>query len=305
MGSESTATLAKTHNPGAKSGLHIGIDVGGRPSKGFDLCALTWAGGVPTKVAFSSVPHGAVLPNTDTLRPVVEKNDVAHFAKLTHQSALTTSLAVWKAITLFGDPCGVYVDSPSGFSRNTTGHGRRTEKAALPGVSFQMTPSLHAGKSHQGDWGWLVYGMVAFAATIHRDKGFTVDEWEEHIRDGLYQPTLRLQDLTVRECFPTASIVALRAGGRAGVISLIGPVKSQAVAVVTAVEAYLINGVRGTKRSGKALYDRADAFVAALTGLPDAAIGYSARELLPVSQVKWAGRKPADHVLEGAITLPT
>jgi len=75
----------------------------------------------------------------------------------------------------------------------------------MQGVSFQSTPSLATGTEHGGDWGWLVYGMIAFAACLHHGE-LTDARWLAALEEeeGTY-PRCDSSPIILRECFPTAT----------------------------------------------------------------------------------------------------
>jgi hypothetical protein len=192
-------------------GVHVGIDVGGRPEKGFDLCITTWMTGTLRDVHWKRIPHATPMPPTSDLRARVRDNDLAGFASLTQSSACATAAGFWREIGPLG-AAGVHIDSPSAFSRNRLRHGRLCEKRSITGVSFQATPSIACGNEHGGDWGWLVYGMVAFAAFLHRGQ-LTNTAWMEDLECGTFARSDSC-GIVLRECFPTATISMLRSQKR-------------------------------------------------------------------------------------------
>ena len=151
----------------ARDSVHVGIDVGGKPEKGFDLCITEWKGGFLKTVGWKRLPHTTLLPTTSTLRGLVRDGDLGGLALATEAAASATAAALWREIEQLG-VAGVHIDSPSALARNQLGHGRLCEKRSLTGVTFQSTPSIASGNEHGGEWGWLVYGMIAFAACLHR-----------------------------------------------------------------------------------------------------------------------------------------
>jgi hypothetical protein len=245
-----------TFSPRGKdeSFVAIGIDVGARPHKGFDLCRVEWANGRVADLKFASQQHSEPMPPTDSLRSHVSCGDVSSLAELTHPSASKTAAALWPVIEKLaaGALNGVFIDSPSGFSRNRLGHGRLTEKKSLKGVSFQSTPSLCCGREHGGDWAWLIYGMVAFASCLHRG-GFTLEDWLFALNEGLYQPSTSAS-IAIRECFPTASISVIRGRGAAELVKELLP---NSCVESKIVHEYLDHGIGGIKDS-KPEFDRAD-----------------------------------------------
>lgn len=167
IGVESSATQRSDNRPNShecsehsiavRDGVHIGIDVGGRCEKGFDLCITEWISGVLHSVQWKRLPHTRALPPTRSLRMLVRDGDVAGLARTTKEAASVTCATLWREIERF-DPAGIYIDSPSAFSRNIMGHGRRSEKRSLTGVFFQSTPSIACRSEHGGDWGGLSTG---------------------------------------------------------------------------------------------------------------------------------------------------
>jgi hypothetical protein len=183
----------------ARDGVHVGIDVGGRREKGFALCITEWVGGVLRAIKWKRLPHAMPLSPVSTLRALVREGDFAGFASVTLASASAAAAALWCEIQQFG-AAGVHIDSPSAFSRNRLGHGRLCEKASFTGVSFQSTPSIACGRDHGGDWGWLVYGMVAFAACVHSGQ-LTNADWMADLQRGTFARA-DLSGIVLRECFP-------------------------------------------------------------------------------------------------------
>jgi hypothetical protein len=278
-----------------RDGVHVGIDVGGRQEKGFDLCITEWVGGNLSAVSLKRLPHSTPLPPTSTLRTLVRNGDLAGLVAATYISASATAAAVWREIQPLG-AAGIHIDSPSAFSRNRLGHGRLCEKRSLTGVSFQSTPSINCGKEHGGDWGWLVYGMIAFSACLHRGQ-LTKTDWTVDLESGTFA-RFDSSGLMLRECFPTATISVLRAQKREGDIER--SLGRQAVLPeVQAVLDYLKQGVKEVKRPGKSLYDRADALVAALGALPHVTQGFRETPNWPTSGSRWNGT-PGDEQLEGS-----
>jgi hypothetical protein len=283
----------------------IGVDVGERASKGYDLCTFVWSKGAPVAIHFERLPHTRPLPETASMRSPVARGDLRQLAALTHGPASETAAKLWERLTRLaaGTPAGVFIDSPSAFSRNTIGHGRLAEKQSIRGVSFQSTPSICCGAEHGGDWGWLVYGMVAFAACLHRG-GFSERQWLTALEEGAFVALLDLP-FVVREVFPTATIARLRDTGRGAAVQRLLDRVSDADAERAAVGAYLDSGVRAVKVPGRALFDRADALVAALSSVPHVTgdVG-EALEWPPLGPVRWHSRIVDAHLVEGVIALP-
>ncbi len=280
-----------------RDGVHVGIDVGGRCEKGFDLCVTKWVGGLLSAVSWKRVPHATPLPPTSSLRALVRNGDLAEMAAATYTSASATAATLWRELEPL-NPAGIHIDSPSAFSRNRLGHGRLCEKRSRTGVSFQSTPSIACGSEHGGDWGWLVYGMVAFAACLHRGQ-LTHVIWQMSLESGTFA-SFESPGVVLRECFPTATISVLRARKReADVARSLGP--QIALPEVQAVLQYLKHGVKEVKRPRDPLYDRADALVAALGALPHVAQGFREVANWAASASRWSGA-PGDERIEGTFT---
>jgi hypothetical protein len=283
----------------------VGVDVAGRSSKGYDLCDLLWSNGAPARAKFKRIPHATPLPPTSSLRSSVAAGDLQQLAALTHAAAASTGEDLWKVIVEIAGstPSGIFVDSPSAFARNAAGHGRLTEKQSILGVSFQSTPSISCGNEHGADWGWLLYGMVAFAACLHHGH-FTLEEWAKALDKGLFVSTQKTH-IVVREVFPTATVSHLRSRGRAHQVqSLIRDLRG-ADAERQVVEAYLKSGVQVVKQPGQSLFDRADALVAALSSLPYARQDFDESLGWPQTRsVRWRPSVADARLVEGAIALP-
>ncbi len=284
-------------------GTFVGVDVGGREDKGYALCALSWRTGAVASVRFACVPHAVPLPPTSAMRGLVADGDLDGLAALTFAPAHALAEALRREIDrLAPDLRGVFVDGSSAFARNRAGHGRRTEKAFLREATFQSTPSVSCGRPHLGDWAWLVYGMVAFAAALGRP--LARGAWRRHLALGLDRPARALAGCTVREVFPSATVAALRAAGLApAACALIAPAAQLCPAEHHVVRRYLDEGVRGVKRRGL-LFDRADALVAALSSLPYVDARFVERELVPRAGCRWAGDGPGAAAAEGVVVLP-
>jgi hypothetical protein len=285
---------------GSGRGVFIGIDVGGRPDKGFDLCPTWWDGGVPARLEFHRLPHRLALPPTDELRPVVAAGRVDELAERTYRSAGAIAADLWRALERFG-PTGVLIDASSAFSRNAVGHGRYTEKFALKGVSFQSTPSVACGRPHAGEWGWLVYGMIAFAACVYRGE-VSLERWYRGLAEG-FDRACRADELIVREVFPTGTVETLRHRGRASeVVNLLAGLHG--TPAVDVVRLYLENGVWGNKLRVD-LSDQADSLIAALGALPYVRGDFAERVLEPGhGTAKWRPAVPDAREIEGAVVVP-
>jgi hypothetical protein len=280
---------------------YAGIDIGARLDKGYDLCFLGFVKGVLTSVTFEPCPYPRALPSTSQMRGIVAAGDFRHLACLTYNAAVEIAAELSRKLAT-RSPRGVFIDSPSGFSRNQRGHGRATEKVRYRNVRFQCTPSTAAKREHRGDWSWLVYGMVAYMAFLHRGQEFSKDAWSLALRNGLYCPTRKLHDRYLRECFPTATISVLREDQARceRVQRLLHP--HQDIPEIAVVLAYLNRGVSAVKQRSP-LYDRADALVAGLSSLPYALPQICQEvERLPRTGIRWLGN-PGDDLLEGRIVV--
>lgn len=281
--------------------VYVGIDVGGRIEKGFDLCFLAFTQGKRASIEFEPCPYPHALPPTAQMREPVAAGDFGQLAQLTYAAAIEIAAELWRRIAK-RSPRGAFIDSPSGFSRNQRGHGRATEKVVYRGVWFQCTPSVAVNREHRGDWSWLVYGMVAYMAFLHSGEEFCEDEWMRALQNGLYSPTRQLQARYVRECFPTATVAVLREDqARCERVQQL-LLAHQHLPEVTAVRSYLQQGVFAVKQQHP-LYDRADALVAGLSSLPYALPQmYQEVERLPRTAIRWLGN-PGDDILEGRIAV--
>ena len=110
----------------------------------------------------------------------------------------------------------------------------------------------------------------------------------------------------VREVFPTATIARLRAAGRSATVQGFLDRLSGADAERAAVREYMTSGVWAVKVPGKAIFDRADALVPALSSVPY--MSNDETELVewpnPTS-VRWRSSVPDAHLVEGAIARPS
>jgi hypothetical protein len=179
---------------------------------------------------------------------------------------------------------------------------------AAASLSYQPTPSASVGAEHNGDWNWIVYGMIAFMTARYRGRAFDRDDWEQCLSDGLYCVTHDSTDLVIRECFPTATVNVLKAEGVSHeVSSLLESAEHEDVdgpGIQVAAD-YLSRGIRGVKRRGPK-YDYADSLVAALSSLPYGLAGrFKEQETDPRkyrSNLNWQGGE-GDEMREGWIAL--
>ena len=299
---------AASRRSGGGDEVYIGIDVGGW-KKGLMICVLHWGGRGIQRIASTSLRYAEQLPDTDVLNDFLRRGDVAGLAAATFISARANAARLRRQLDQYradGSVIrGIFIDSPSAFSRNTPGHGRLCERFGFPNVTFQMTPSVVCGKAHNNQWNWLLYGMQAFlGALVERP---TAADWVDALTNGLQGRMLAQQSPIVRECFPTLTVEALRQTKLAeAVIKLLNGTPAGAIAPeVAVVAAYLERGVQKVKES-KPLYDRADALVAALTGLPLAfPKQFSMSQSLPGNATSrgWAGSGTGAQHAEGAISV--
>lgn len=308
LGAASTVPSALRDAPNvrcaAPAGWFAGIDVGGAQSKGFDICRLRWSEALPTKAEFLRCRHRTALPAQTVLHDLAKAGDLARLAAETYPAARDAAADLWQALARDGGapPSGIFIDGPSGFSRNSEGHGRRTEKSRLVGVSFQSTPSLACGRGHRGTWGWIIYGMAAFASCQLQGSGLTLDAWLQYLQTGVAGSDRSPRAVIIREVFPTATISALRCSGRAAqTASVLTSLANSAPDEARVVEAYLKQGVCAVK-GRRSLFDRADALVASLSSLPFASRGWDEALLEPAAGARWRA-SDADGVCEGAITV--
>jgi hypothetical protein len=292
------------HQRSAMNGLYIGVDVAGRPDKGFTLSFLDFSDGTLQGISFDSVLYDAnsQLPPTMDLREAVCQSDFKRLAHATWSATKHLSAAFREKVNS-RSPKGVFIDSPTAFSRNALGHGRSTEKAGYRGVSFQCTPSVNCGRIHRGDWNWLLYGIVAYASLI--GDHLSEEAWEDRLANGIY-PLYRQANrgVYVRECFPTAMVSVLRENQAAvnAVKHVLSPLKDRESVrdEVEAVFAYLDFGVRAVKTRA-ARFDRADALVASLLALPQVMPDtFRETERIPPEDARWAGNAGAVEI-EGRI----
>lgn len=288
------------------STLYVGVDVAGRPSKGFTLCFLEFTAETLKDISFGGIPYDSIsqMPPTTALRDTVRRGDLEQLARMTWNAAESLS-ATFDEMVVSRRPQGVFIDSPTAFSRNTLGHGRATEKVSYRGVSFQCTPSTACNRTHGGDWNWLVYGMVAYASL--RGTQLTEDVWRHALVNGMYADFVSFAtDIHVRECFPTATVSVLRTqdGAAPLVSSILAPFTDNARcgSEVRAVHGYLERGVSAVKTRA-ALYDRADALVAGLLALPQVMPKtFRETEREPLPGRKWRGAD-VDLEREGRIAV--
>lgn len=303
-GGRSPVRGATTRGAITPAGWFAGIDVGGAQSKGFDICRLRWSQGRPTKAEFLRCRHRTALPPQAVLHDLAKAGDLARLAAETYPAARDAAADLWHALASdeHVPPSGVFIDSPSGFSRNARGHGRRTEKSRLIGVSFQSTPSVACGRGHRGTWAWIVYGMAAFASCRLQGSDLLLEGWLEYLHGGVTASGRSPRALILREVFPTATVSALRSSGRAAeTAAVLASLADCTPDEVHVVEEYLNLGVSAVKRRGS-LYDRADALVAALSSLPFASSGWDEALLEPAAGARW-NASDADGLREGTITV--
>lgn len=275
----------------------LGIDVAGK-KKGFDLCLLT-LGNTHITVRLSKLYPSTGLPSEAELRPALVNGDLAAVAELTFEAART--LARQLATFLPPNLMAISIDSPSSFARNQCGHGRRVEHIRLPDVNPQVTPSVSCGIPHKGSWGWLVYGMCAFAGALHGPE-LTGAQWRTALAEGLQPRFPEAPGFALLECFPTATLGHLRftSGGNRLLQRLGKPADRTAAGLIDELRQAIQNGIAAVKKASAAP-DQLDAFIAAITALPAVDPGFGWSE--PGGPVgRWKGTSE-DGRREGAYQL--
>lgn len=216
-------------------------------------------------------------------------------------------------------PDMVFIDSPPAFARNAVQHGRATEKADISRAEYewvrqvpvQVTPSMYGDMvPHGGSWNSLLRGMMVFYA-IRNGGEFDEESWVEYVKWGLKHEAK--VDLPVKECNPTASVLAIRSSVRRRefVVKLLRKVEAEdeykAVRVLEIVRAYITRGVASTKREAQ-LYNWADATVAALGCLPyEFSDDFEAYPIQGDEHDRWQSSErsiKSGHDQEGQIEVP-
>ena len=96
--------------------VYVGIDVGGRIEKGFDLCFLAFAKAELISIEFEPCPYSHALPPTDQMRALVADGNFGQLGRLTYAAAIDIAAELWCKIAKHSLR-GAFIDSPSGFSR--------------------------------------------------------------------------------------------------------------------------------------------------------------------------------------------
>ena len=276
----------------------LGIDIAGAPGGNFHLSLINWGPEphaspqihwglmhLPLTVAdgypdfdFPQIRAAASPGNIDMVADLsfpiydfVRANLDVSVVNLCHAANIERN-----QITVVG------IDSPSGFSRNTMGHGRVTEKVAplwgigLNGnfrVVFQMTPSVACGRPHGAEWYWMLFGMAAFYA-FESNFHHNLQGWRNYLLNGLAIANQALP-WHVIEVFPRATIQYLRSQNHhipaANIIqnfldNMIMPLIHNSHDQIS-IEA--LNRINEVLQNGEpTMNDYADALIAALTTLP-------------------------------------
>lgn len=200
-------------------------------------------------------------------------------------------------------PTLIAIDSPSGFARNTFGHGRRTEKARAPfgfagahQIYAQMTPSLDIGKPHGGTrWSWIMFGMATFAVVGGRLPNKDRESgWRDYLGGGP-------NGSEPLEAFPSATIQFLRQARNAAANNAVrcllrGMVGDQVDRPRKLIESALEYGPKALDGD-----DRAAALITALSTLGTVFPGAFAAVALDDQKVR--KHAPAKIGREGQITL--
>lgn len=261
--------------------ISIGIDVAGAPGKSFDLAIVRWGSSLNTAshVAWGTLPLGhpnAGYPTFHFARiaSACRLGNFPQIAAFSYPIALFVSRALGVQLANVGVETNssviVAIDSPSGFSRNTHGHGRATEKVGrhfgLSGAHqpyFQMSPSIACNRLRGNQWAWMLFGMATFFAFSCRFSP-SPSTWENFLRDGFASVRGGLGG-NLFEVFPRATIQYARySAGTGGVTignlrQIIGSLQN------AAPETNLI--LQSLQTGQKTGSDRADALLAALTTL--------------------------------------
>lgn len=274
----------------------LGIDIAGRKGRNFDLALINWG---PAPHA-TPIIHWAVLPlpanenagypnfNFPEILHAQEVGNINLIAQLSFPICDFVQLNLQEAVNALCNAAAIQIDqilavgidSPSGFSRNTVGHGRATEKVARHfGIGQnghykivpQFTPSMECGIEFESPWGWILFGMAAFYAFESNFQGNQAG-WTAFLENGL-GAALPALPAHIIEVFPRATIQYLRHQNAqppqgqqipAFQAAVINPLINNNPGA--GLELGLINAVLGNGRPTK--NDRADALLAALTTLP-------------------------------------
>ncbi len=138
--------------------------------------------------------------------------------------------------------------------------------------------------------------MIAFSACLHRGQ-LTSADWMADLQSGTFASS-GSSGVVLRECFPTATVSVLRAQKRETEVER-SLCRQVTLPEVQAILRYLKHGVKGVKRPGDALYDRADALVAALGALPHIKQGFRELPNWAAHSSRWSAA-PGDEQVEGS-----
>lgn len=260
--------------------LSLGIDVAGAPGKALTIALIRWGVSLqtPAAIAWETVPLGKLGSDYPAFQwpPIVSAaahSNLPLIAQCSFPIATYVCLHLEKAFARLGvqGKIDVFaVDCPSGFSRNTLGHGRATEKVGrffgLGGqhqAYFQMTPSIACGRPRGNQWAWMLFGMAAFHA-IGANFSVSRPSWEQFLRKGFDCIPKGLGGNVV-EVFPRATMQYLRHVANQRPQTLADFQRVLAALTDAQDEVSLIRRALNTgKRTGS---DRADALIAGLTTL--------------------------------------
>lgn len=262
--------------------LSLGIDIAGAPGKSLTLALVRWGGlGAPSPVAWDVVPLGKLGSGY----PAYKWQQIVHaagqgnlpvVASLSYTIADHVCAGLRQAIGRLGVQGKIDVfaiDSPSGFSRNTSGHGRATEKVGrffgLGGqcrAYFQMTPSVACGRVRGNQWAWMLFGMATFHA-IGSNFAVSPQSWEQFLVAGLGSTPGGVGG-NIIEVFPRATVQYLRYVASQQTQKLIDLKKALGLLTNAAPEVALIRSV--LQSGARSASDRADALIAAMTTIGSA-----------------------------------
>ncbi len=264
--------------------ISVGIDIAGGPGKSLTLAVVRW-GDTPihvSHVCWGALPLGRPnscypLFNFAQIAAACVQGNISQISQISYPiahfvngglSAQISSLGIDNPSVEMDSRLVVAIDSPSGFSRNTRGHGRATEKVGrhfgLIGAYqpiFQMSPSVACNRIHGSQWAWMLFGMATFYAFACRFNP-SQPTWRDFLVNGFASIPGGLGGNLI-EVFPRATIQYARTSGSA----LTGTMNN-----LRAVIGRLQNAsperarIRQSLRTGEVTgSDRADALVAALT----------------------------------------
>lgn len=297
--------------PCRNEGLLVGIDVAEVPEKGFTIASWfptnedLFAGWEEPTTIRHTVPITADA--FEEAKTSLAKSDWDTLADATYSVAYSAAQSLWAAVEkrVRSCPYCARVDVPSGFSLNSLGHGRLTEKTRLPGVSFQSTPSTCCGIVNNGTWAWMLFGRAAYASLKHKGQ-VSREEWYRVLKDGAVDFWDTLRPCPVSEAFPTADIAVMRTNGiPSEILAEVSSIPDQSIRI--ALTEYLSQGVQAVKQSKNPLYDKVDAVVAALGGLPWCAwakVDVAWTYLLPTAKCNYQSDHCNPLSVEGAILSP-